>query len=67
MLRARELTQSPRDALSHEERQDWIDAVWCLGTLPTTLDPQRVPGARSRYDDFVFAHMEQAGRIHNTV
>ncbi|KAF1810295.1 Di-copper centre-containing protein [Eremomyces bilateralis CBS 781.70] len=52
--------------LEPTERQSYIDAVKCLGNLPTTLDPAKVPGARTRYDDFVFAHMDQSQTIHDT-
>lgn len=39
-----------RGSLSEAERKCYTDAVFCLQTLPSLLDPIEVPGAKSRYD-----------------
>lgn len=54
-------------ALTRPERLSYIAAVQCLLTLPSQQpDPSRVPGARSRYDDFVVLHVNLTQQIHNT-
>ncbi|KAH6659073.1 tyrosinase central domain-containing protein [Truncatella angustata] len=52
--------------LSAHERKDYIDAVLCLQALPPTSDPTVVPGARSRFDDFVGVHIQMSGSVHAT-
>jgi len=52
--------------LSNSERQAYTDAVLCLMSLPSKIDPTLVPGARSRYDDFVAIHINQTLSIHAT-
>jgi hypothetical protein len=56
-----------RGALSTQERKDYINAVLCLQKLPSRLDPEKFPGARTRYDDFVGVHINQTLSIHITV
>lgn len=56
------------DDLRPVEKKEYIKAVRCLQTLPSKSGPS-VPGARSRYDDFVAVHMDGSGAnytIHNT-
>ncbi|KAF4550076.1 Tyrosinase-like protein 2 [Elsinoe fawcettii] len=50
--------------LSKRERRDWIKAVQCLQTRPSRIEG--VPGARTRYDDFVALHIQQTMTIHAT-
>ncbi|KAI0132820.1 hypothetical protein BJ170DRAFT_615493 [Xylariales sp. AK1849] len=52
--------------LSLQQRKDYIDAVLCLQSLPAKSDPTVVPGARSRFDDFVAVHIQMSGSIHAT-
>ncbi|KAK8126542.1 uncharacterized protein PG998_002301 [Apiospora kogelbergensis] len=43
--------------LSDEEKLEYTRAIKCLMAQPSTVDPVQVPGARSRYDDFVATHI----------
>ncbi|CAI4215502.1 unnamed protein product [Parascedosporium putredinis] len=52
--------------LSDPEREDYIGAVKCLQALPAKTSTREIPGARSRFDDFVAAHILQTNYIHNT-
>ncbi|KAK1749680.1 putative tyrosinase [Echria macrotheca] len=52
--------------LCPSERRKYIAAVKCLMSKPSKLDPIEVPGAKSRYDDFVAVHMNQTFTIHAT-
>ncbi|KAH8195633.1 hypothetical protein TruAng_010190 [Truncatella angustata] len=52
--------------LSAKERKSYTSAVNCLMTLPSKYDPAVVPGAKSRYDDFVAQHINQTLTIHGT-
>lgn len=52
--------------MTAEERIKYTDAVRCLTTLPSRHDPALVPGAKSRYDDFIVVHMNQSLVIHGT-
>ncbi|KAK3997033.1 putative tyrosinase [Cladorrhinum sp. PSN332] len=52
--------------LSPAERREYIAAVQCLMSLPSLHDPVQVPGAISRYDDFVAVHINQTFEIHGT-
>lgn len=53
-------------ALSKKEREAYTCAVLCLQGKPSKSDPALVPGARSRYDDFVATHINQTMSIHGT-
>lgn len=50
-----------------QQREDYIDAVLCLQSLPPRLDSVTVPGARSRFDDFVAEHINVTLSVHITV
>ncbi|KAK7951219.1 uncharacterized protein PG986_006947 [Apiospora aurea] len=52
--------------LSDEEKLEYTRAIKCLMAKPATVDPEKVPGARSRYDDFVAAHINNTQSIHNS-
>ncbi|KAM0811794.1 hypothetical protein AB5N19_12150 [Seiridium cardinale] len=52
--------------LSAKERTSYTSAVNCLMKLPSKYDPTVVPGAKSRYDDFVAQHINQTLSIHGT-
>ncbi|PNS17318.1 Tyrosinase [Sphaceloma murrayae] len=50
--------------LAKFEKLSYIAAVRCLQSLPSRMS-DTVPGARTRYDDFVATHMQQTLSIHN--
>ncbi|KAK3306517.1 uncharacterized protein B0T15DRAFT_527438 [Chaetomium strumarium] len=52
--------------LSVAEREQYIAAVKCLQSASPKSPEQLVPGARSRFDDFVATHINQTNSIHNT-
>jgi len=55
---------APRGSLSKKERLNYIDAVYCLANKPGVTPTSEIPGARSRYDDFVGSHMQQTPFVH---
>jgi tyrosinase len=56
-----------RSDLSVPEREDYIKAVLCLQSLPARHDSKAVPGAKSRFDDFVAVHINLTTSVHGTV
>jgi tyrosinase len=52
--------------MSRTERKEYIRAVQCIVKLPSRSDPLMVPGARTRYDDFVAQHINQTFTVHGT-
>ncbi|KAK7961691.1 tyrosinase central domain-containing protein [Apiospora aurea] len=52
--------------LSPDERVEYTTAVRCLQQLPSKSDAKEVPGARSRFDDFMAVHMTMTPWIHNS-
>lgn len=52
--------------LSDEEKIAYISAVKCLMSKPS-ISGDAIPGAKSRYDDFVGVHINQTLSIHATV
>ncbi|KAI1763534.1 Di-copper centre-containing protein [Hypoxylon sp. FL1150] len=54
----------PWGSLSQIERKAYTDAVLCLQSLPAKTPASLVPGAKSRYDDFVATHINQTAYIH---
>lgn len=52
--------------MSAKERKAYSSAVKCMYTSPSKSDPELVPGARTRYDDFVGQHINQTRSIHGT-
>lgn len=55
-----------RNLMTKSERKAYIAAVQCIVTLPSHSDPYDVPGARTRYDDFVAQHINQTFTSHGT-
>ena len=52
--------------MSVNERKAYISAVQCMYNAPSQSDSALVPGARTRYDDFVAQHINQTTTIHGT-
>ncbi|TVY16990.1 Tyrosinase-like protein orsC [Lachnellula arida] len=52
--------------LTNTERQNYTNAVLCLMALPAKTDATLVPGAKTRYDDFLYQHINQTLTIHQT-
>lgn len=48
------------------QRKSYISAVQCMFASPAKSDPNLVPGAKTRYDDFVAQHINQTLTIHRT-
>ncbi|QGA17998.1 hypothetical protein EYB26_005676 [Talaromyces marneffei] len=48
------------------QKKAYIDAVLCLQSKPSNTPSNLVPGARTRYDDFVATHINQTPNIHYT-
>ncbi|KAH7067656.1 hypothetical protein BKA63DRAFT_479709 [Paraphoma chrysanthemicola] len=54
------------NSMGPSERKAYIKAVQCMITSPSKSDPVKVPGAKTRYDDFVAQHINQTLTIHGT-
>lgn len=54
-----------RSDMSEELRQEYVASIKCLMKLPPKSDPERFPGALSRFDDFVAYHMTHAMQLHD--
>ena len=54
-----------RGDLGNQTRLQYIQALKCLHTLPSKIDPAKAPGARSRYDDFEATHIINTLLIHS--
>jgi tyrosinase len=54
------------NALSKPERKAYTDAVLCLQKKQTKTPASLIPGARSRFDDWVGTHVNQTTTIHYT-
>jgi tyrosinase len=54
-------------SLSNKERKAYTDAVVCLQKKKNKTPSELVPGARSRFDDWVATHVNQTQTIHYTV
>ncbi|KXX74634.1 Grixazone synthase [Madurella mycetomatis] len=53
-------------ALSQSERASYIAAVHCLANATGTTPVSEIPGARTRYDDFVGVHLQQTLFVHGS-
>jgi tyrosinase len=54
------------NSLSEKERKSYTDAVLCLQKKQSKTPTSLVPGARSRFDDWVGTHINQTQTIHYT-
>ena len=54
------------NALSKKERKSYTDAVLCLQKKQSKTPASLIPGARSRFDDWVGTHINQTNNIHYT-
>jgi tyrosinase len=55
-----------RSTLTKPERRAYIAAVQCLAKRPARTPAAIASGAKSRYDDLVVTHIQQAYTIHGT-
>jgi tyrosinase len=53
-------------SLSKQERKAYTDAVLCLQAKKANTPASLVPGAKSRFDDWVSTHINQTLNIHYT-
>ncbi|KAK8232167.1 hypothetical protein HDK90DRAFT_300325 [Phyllosticta capitalensis] len=53
-------------ALSAEQRIDYTNAVLCLQSKKANTPSELVPGAKSRFDDFITTHINQTYAVHQT-
>jgi tyrosinase len=51
-------------SISKPQRRKFIAAVKCIQAKPSILPPGEVPGAKSLYDDFAWAHATRSGLVH---
>lgn len=56
-----------RHDMTIPQREEYIQAVLCLQSLPPKADQKKYPGVKNRYDDFVLTHETQAFHLHSTV
>lgn len=54
------------NSLSKKERKSYTDSVLCLQRKQTKTPASLIPGARSRFDDWVGTHINQTMTIHYT-
>ncbi|EEH36257.2 tyrosinase central domain-containing protein [Paracoccidioides lutzii Pb01] len=54
------------NTLTADEKKEYINAVLCLQKLESIWPQSEVPGVRSRFDDFVALHIQQARLVHFT-
>lgn len=50
--------------MTNEEKKAYIDADLCLMSLPATMG---FPGAQTRWDDLMFAHINSTNVVHDVV
>ncbi|KAL4784188.1 tyrosinase central domain protein [Aspergillus varians] len=58
------LVRKEWSALSVDEHQEYIDALWCLRGVPSLLPNDQYPGVRDHLDDFVATHINYTMVIH---
>lgn len=52
------------DAMEPEERKAYTDAINCLRTKPSQLDPNEYPAAINRYFDWAVVHVNRTQVVH---
>ncbi|KAK0640592.1 hypothetical protein B0T16DRAFT_460766 [Cercophora newfieldiana] len=52
--------------LTKPQRREYIAAIQCLLSKPSTLPPGLVPAAQNHFDDFVYIHLNQTNMVHGT-
>lgn len=62
------LTQlfNDREKMTQPERKNYLEAVQCMFTKPSTVSASWAAGARVRYDDFAAIHINKTLGIHGT-
>ncbi|KAI1870365.1 uncharacterized protein JN550_005293 [Neoarthrinium moseri] len=60
------VVRKPWGSINEAERKAYTDAVLCLQSLPANTPSDLVPGAKTRYDDFVAVHLNKTLTIHWT-
>ncbi|KAL4967877.1 tyrosinase family protein [Aspergillus stella-maris] len=58
------LVRKEWSALTVDEQQGYIDALWCLRGKPSVLSSEQYPGVKDRVDDFVATHINYTMVIH---
>ena len=56
-----------RGDMAKADKAAYIKAVQCIMAAKPKIDTTKVPGAKTRYDDFVAIHIQQTLTIHGTV
>lgn len=56
-----------RSTLSSDEKKAYTDAVLCVQNSAALTPSDLIPGAKTRFDDFVGTHINQTMFIHYTV
>ena len=52
------------DSLSIYDRKAYTDAIKCMMSLPSRLDPVKYPGAKNRYLDYATVHINRTLEVH---
>ncbi|KAL4947946.1 tyrosinase central domain protein [Aspergillus filifer] len=60
------LVRKEWSALTIDEQQGYIDALWCLRKKPSVLSSDEYPGVKDRVDDFVATHINYTMVIHRS-
>ncbi|KAK4177784.1 Grixazone synthase [Triangularia setosa] len=50
--------------LTRPERKAYLDAIYCISAKPGVTPQSVIPGARSRFDDFVVSHIQLTPFVH---
>lgn len=53
--------------MSEEDRKDYVDAVYCLHSLPSLFTEEEAPGSRNLFDTFSAVHINLTQTIHGNV
>ena len=58
------LTTTTRSTLPPATRKSFTSAIHCLNNISASTSPWIAPGARTRYDDLIVAHIQQTPYVH---